>query len=231
MNHGIIVVFQETVPQIIAMADENSQEQQFLSPSRRSYVYESSKGSRGNKRVIFIVIGIIILIALVAIAVIATGGKGENEKNLTPTPAQPAATFTPAPTETPTPTDGKTTPTPSPKASPTPAKGSPTPKISVIPTGTSGLDRANLKVAVLNGSGEAGAATKASDALKKLGYDVVSSGNADNFDYETTTIQVKSTKKSYLDMLKTDLSDSYTVGTATADYTGDSDAVVIVGKK
>lgn len=213
------------------MADENSQEQQFLNPSRRSYVYETSKGPRGNKRVIFIIIGIIILIALVIFAVIATGGKGESEKTVNPTPSQPTATSSPTPSEAPTPTGGKTTPTPTTKASPTPAKGTPTPKVTVNPTNTSGLDRANLKVAVLNGSGEAGAATKASDALKKLGYDVVSSGNADNFDYETTTIQVKSTKKTYLDMLKTDLSDTYSIGSATADYTGDSDAVVIVGKK
>ena len=109
---------------------------------------------------------------------------------------------------------------------PTPAKGTPT------PTSSSGVERSNLDVAVLNGSGEAGAATKASDALKKLGYNVVSSGNADNFDYATTQIQVKSTKKAYLNMLKTDLSDTYTITSATADYTGTSaDAVVIVGKK
>lgn len=215
------------------MADENNQEQQFLNPSRRSYVYESSKGTRGNKRVIFIVIGIIILIALVVAAIIATGGKGESEKNITPTPSKPTETPTPSPTTAPTPTGGKTTPTATPKASPTPTKATPTSKVSTTPTGTSSttLDRSNLKVAVLNGSGEAGAATKASDALKKLGYEVVSSGNADNFDYETTTIQIKSAKKSYLDMLKTDLSDTYTIGSATPDYTGNSDAVVIVGKK
>lgn len=207
------------------MAEENANEQ-FLNPSRRSYVYESSKSSGNKKRVLLIVAGIIILIALVVFAVIATGGKGESEKNLTPTPAQATATPTPSPSETPTPTSGKTTPSPTPKTSPTPAKGTPT------PTGTSGtLDRSNLKVKILNGSGVAGAATKASDALKKLGYDIVSSGNADNFDYTDTTIQVKSTKKTYLSQLKTDLSDTYTIGSATADYTGtDADAVVIVGK-
>lgn len=214
------------------MADENSQGEQFLNPSRRSYVYESSrKGSSNNKRVLFIVGGIIILIALVAFAVIATGGKGEGEKTLTPTIAEPTSTPIPSPSQTPTPTEGKTTPTVTPKASPTPAKGTPTPTGTSSTDKTSGLDRANLKVAVLNGSGEAGAATKASDALKKLGYDVVSSGNADNFDYTDTQIQVKSTKKTYLSLLKSDLSGTYTIGSATADYTGTSaDAVVIVGK-
>lgn len=213
------------------MSDENNQQESFLNPSRRSYVYESSRNSGNKKRIILIVIGIIILIGLVALAVIATGGKGETEKNLTPTPTQVVETPTQTPTEAPTLTPAKGTPTPTPKptskVTPTPAKVTPT------PTGTaSGLDRANLNVAVLNGSGEAGAATKASDALKKLGYTVVSSGNADNFDYATTEIQVKSTKKSYLDMLKSDLSDIYTITAATADYTGTSaDAVVIVGKK
>lgn len=213
------------------MAEDNSESESFLNPSRRSYVYESSRNSGNKKRVILIVIGIIILIGLVALAVIATGGKGETEKNLTPVPTQVNETPTTVPTQSPSPipTLSKGTPTPTPKpttkVTPTPAKGTPT------PTTSADLNRENLKVAVLNGSGEAGAATKASDALKKLGYTVISSGNADNFDYATTEIQVKSTKKSYLDMLKRDLSDIYTITSATADYAGSADAVVIVGKK
>ena len=212
------------------MAEETNSSESFLNPSRRSYVYESSKSSGNKKRVILIVVGIIILVGLVALAVVATGGQGETEKNLTPVPKPVAETPTPITQDTPTQPheDGTPTTTPKPtgKVTPTPANGTPT------PTTTSGLERSNLDVAVLNGSGEAGAATKVSDALKKLGYNVVSFGNADNFDYETTEIQVKSTKKSYLDRLKTDLSDSYTITSATADYTGTSaDAVVIVGKK
>lgn len=208
------------------MAEESNQET-FLNPSRRSYVYETSRGGSGSKkRVILIIIGVIILVALVAYAVIATGGKGEIEPNLTPAPTEPLVeTPTPA-TETPTPTEADETPTPTAKASPTPGKGTPT------PTGTSGLERSSLKVAVLNGSGVAGAATKMSDALKDLGYDVVSSGNADNFEYEETEIQVKSTKKSYLSQLESDLEDDYTIGSATSDYAGTAaDAVVIVGKE
>lgn len=213
------------------MADESNQET-FLNPSRRSYVYESSKGNGSKKRVILIIIGVIILVALVAYAVIATGGKGESEINLTPAPTQPLVE-TPTPgTETPTPTEAEETPTPSAKATPT-TKVTPTPgKGTPTPTTTGGLERSNLKIAVQNGSGVAGAATKMSDALKKLGYDVVSSGNADNFEYAETEISVKSTKKTYLDMLKGDLSDDYTIGSATSDYTGtDADAVVIVGKE
>jgi len=212
------------------MAEETNSSESFLNPSRRSYVYESSKNSGNKKRVILIIVGIIILVGLVALAVIATGGKGETEKNLTPIPTQVIETPTPIPTDTPTPTPEKGTPTPTPKPTskitPTPAKGTPT------PTTTSGLERSNLDIAVLNGSGEAGAATKASDVLKKLGYNVVSSGNADNFDYAETEIKVKSTKKTYLDLLKGDLEDDYTIGSATSDYTGsEADAVVIVGKE
>lgn len=206
------------------MAEETNNGESFLNPSRRSYVYESSKSSGNKKRVILIIIGIVILIGLVALAVIATGGKGESEKNLTPTPIVATATPTASPTVTPEVTPGKGTPTVTPKVSPTPGKTTPT------PSGAATLDRADLNVAILNGSGEAGAATKASDALKKLGYTVASSGNADTFDYPKTIIQVKSTKKGYLEQLKLDLSDTYTIGAATADYTGDADAVVIVGK-
>ena len=58
-----------------------------------------------------------------------------------------------------------------------------------------GLDRANLTIAVKNGSGVTGAAAKASNFLKDLGYTVSSTGNADNSDYENTVIEVKSTNK------------------------------------
>lgn len=206
------------------MAEDINQNETFLNPSRRSYVYESSKNSGNKKRIILIFIGILILVALVAFAIIATGGKGESEKDITPSPSQsvisPTITPTVAATETP-----KTTPTPTTKTTPTPTTTSTTDK-------KTGLDRADLTIAVENGSGVAGAATKMSDALKKLGYDVVSSGNADSFDYATTEIQVKSTKKTYLPLLKSDLSTDYTIGSATADYTGsEANAVVIVGKQ
>lgn len=207
------------------MADET-----FLSPTRRSY-YESSRNSGNRMRIILIIIGIIILVALIAFAAIATGGKGEDELTATPTQSAPTETPTPTPDEEPTPTE-KSTPTPTGKSTPTPGKGTPTPTGTTSVDKSSGLDRADLKIAVQNGGGVAGAATKASNLLKGLGYDVVSSGNADNFDYETTTIQVKSTKKAFLDLLKKDLAGEYTIGSATSNYTGtDADAVIIVGQE
>lgn len=209
------------------MADTNDT---FLNPSRRQYNYENSRTSSNKVRIILIVLGIVVLIGLIIFAAIATGGKGEQEVTITPTQSIPTSTS--APTEEPSPTpDAKVSPTKTPKISPTPGKGTPTPtSISTIDK-TSGLDRADLKIIIQNGSGVAGAATKASSLLKKLGYDVVSSGNADNFDYEGTTIQVKTTKKAYLDILKRDLAEEYTIDTATSTYAGDeADAVVIIGK-
>lgn len=202
----------------------------FLNPSKRVYNYEGSKSSGNKLRIILIILGIIILVGLIIFAAIATNGKEEKEVVITPTIAPPTATPTPTIEMTPTPTESLT-PTKKPKNSPTPEKGTPTPTGTSSVDKASGLDRADLKIEVQNGSGTAGVATKASNLLKKLGYDVVSSGNADNFDYEGTTIQVKSTKKAYLDILKKDLSATYTISSATSDYKGtEADAVVIIGK-
>ena len=219
------------------MSDENPQEP-FFQRSRRSYVYES--GHKPNtpisKRTLLIGVGIAILVILVIFSVFASSNKTTDIPEITPTPAIEIPTPTPIqsePTEIPTPTV-KQSPTPTAKTTPTP-----TPKTSVTPTVTSGssvdsatgLDRANLTIAIQNGGGVPGAATKASNFLKSLGYSIASSGNADNFDYGETVIQVKSTKKAYLDLLKKDLSSEYTIGEATFDLTDSTaDAVVIVGK-
>lgn len=203
------------------MADETLSEQ-FLNPTRQSYAYESSKNSGNRKRVIMIIAGIIILIALVVFAIIATGGQGDQELTAEPKPTESIN----SPTLSLSPTEVKeddseekkevaTTPTKAPTATPADAD----------------LDRSDLSIAVQNGSGVAGAATKASDFLEGLGYEVVSTGNADNFDYTETIIKVKSSMKKYLDQLEEDLSDEYTIGSATADYTGEADALVIVGAK
>jgi len=89
-----------------------------------------------------------------------------------------------------------------------------------------------MSVTVQNGSGEKGVAAKAADTLRGLGYNVVSAGNADNYDYSDVTIQVKSSKSDFLSLLKKDLSTSYTIGSSTSDLTAtsSSDALVIIGK-
>ncbi len=119
---------------------------------------------------------------------------------------------------------------PSESPSPTPT---PTPKPSVNPVdNATGLDRSKLSVIIQNGSGQAGVAGKASDYLKNLGYNVVSTGNADNYNYTNVFIQVKAGKSDFLPLLKKDLGFSYTIGTNSADLSGSSseDALVIIGQ-
>lgn len=135
-------------------------------------------------------------------------------------------------TPTPTPTPTITVETPSPTEQPSPSASPTSTPVSSVDK-TSGLDRAKLSVNVQNGSGVAGAAGKVSDLLKSLGYDVVGTGNADNFNYTNVTIKVKSSQQSYLPVLNKDLSsNSYSVGSSSADLTATSsaDALVIVGK-
>lgn len=171
---------------------------------------------------------VLIILVFIIFAIGVFGGKHFlNSKN--PKKVSPSVTITPTPTEYQFPTD-----TPSPSESPTPEKPpTSTPKPTTNPVDkATGLDRSKLSIEVQNGSGEVGAASKASDTLKTFGYKVIATGNADNFNYENTTIKVKTEKSDFLSLLKKDLGFSYTVGTASADLSASSsaDALVIVGK-
>jgi hypothetical protein len=102
----------------------------------------------------------------------------------------------------------------------------------VSPIDKSGLDRSTLSITVQNGSGTEGAAGKAANILKDLGYNVSSTGNADNYNYVGVTIKVKSEDSKFTDLLKKDLSKDYTVKASSSDLSSDSpsSAVVIIGK-
>lgn len=116
-------------------------------------------------------------------------------------------------------------PQPSPSPSPKPE---PVEEVVVEPE----LDRADLKLQVLNGSGEKGVAGIAQEYLEELGYQDVDAANAEDFDYEDVQIEIKQDKEEYLPMLKEDLEEKYTVSeeTATLNEDSDFDAVVIIGK-
>jgi hypothetical protein len=109
----------------------------------------------------------------------------------------------------------------------------PTPESAITPTSTpsanTDLDRSNLSIVILNGSGVSGAAKKLSDALTKLGYEIESTGNADSSDYDSTEIEISNAKKNFLNILKEDLENDYTVGDTTTTYTGEGDAQIIIG--
>lgn len=57
------------------------------------------------------------------------------------------------------------------------------------------FDDGSSKVAVLNGNGSSGVASQIAKELEQNGFKVVSIANADNFDYETTTIIYPKDKK------------------------------------
>lgn len=195
-----------------------------ISPFKvQRYEYTPSRKSSGNWGKFLIVIIIFLLLGSLIFTFTKFSDftkKDQQKKSLTPTP-----------TEFVFPTD---TPTPTPKESPTPKAIVSTPTITKgsIDKAT-GLDRSKLVVVVLNGSGQIGAASKASEALKNLGYQILRIGNAKNYTYENMVIEIKNTKKSYLNLLKKDLAEFYTIGSSSATLTESlsEDAVVIVGKE
>jgi hypothetical protein len=170
---------------------------------------------QGNRKPAYLILAItiVILLFLGFRAVVS-----HKTSTPAPTPAPNVAIITP--TETPTPTV-------SPSVTPIGA----TPTISPIDN-DSGLDRSKLSVTLQNGSGTAGVAAKGVTVLKNLGYDVIGSGNADNFNYTNVTVQVKASKSDFLSLLKKDLGFSYTIQAATSDLPNSfsSNALVIIGK-
>lgn len=200
----------------------------------------TQRRGQDKKRTIKFVAIAVITLALILIALGIIGATaGNNPALVTPSPTIPSVqvlpTETPTPEVSPTPEDEGLTPTPKLTIAPTPTKSpskTPTPsKTTPTPSNTS-TERSNLSIEIQNGSGISGAAGQASALLKGLGYKVLSTGNADNFDYAQTVIKVKPEKKSFLSQLKLDVEAQYKVESATADLTGTTaDALVIVGKE
>lgn len=186
---------------------------------------DKKPASKKKKRFIFLFFAIVFILLLIYVgSKVLNSNTSNQEADITPTPTEEFI----IPTDTPTPTGDELTPTPTSKPTASPTPKSTTSSIDK----TTKLDRKDMSVIVQNGSGEKGVAGKAADILKNLGYNVTSTGNADNFNYSDVTIQVKSTKSDYLPVLKKDLSSDYTIGSSTSDLSSSSsaDAVVIVGK-
>lgn len=113
----------------------------------------------------------------------------------------------------------------------------PTPTPSPIPTPivtpTPAVNKSELEIEVLNGSGKAGVASTLKALLEEKGYTVAGTGNATNYDYAQTEIQVKADKEAFLSILQADLTGSYVIGTATATLKDSLpyNAVIIIGKE
>ena len=100
------------------------------------------------------------------------------------------------------------------------------------PIDKSGLDRSKLSITAQNGSGIEGVAGKAASILKGLGYNVVSTANADNYNYKGVTIKGKKDKSEFLELLKKDLSKNYTISASSSDLPSafSTDSLIIIGK-
>ena len=183
------------------------------------------KSPKRSKFLVFFIVSILIIVGIfIGFRFFGSKTKKAETPNVTPTPTEYQL-----PEESPTP---QTSPAAKPTNTPSPSPTlKPEPTVNPVDKST-GLDRNKLTIEVQNGSGVVGAAKKAADALKALGYVISSTGNADNYDYSNVTVQVKSGKSNFLSLLQKDLGSSYTVGTASADLTATSsaDALVIVGK-
>ena len=119
-----------------------------------------------------------------------------------------------------------------PQIAPEPIASS-TPEPSPTPTPAPALDRSQLKLQILNGSGVAGRAGQAATLLEDAGYAKADTANADNFDFDTTKLSVKSGQDALLDLLTKDLEGDYTIGDTATDLPEDSDfdAVITIGKQ
>lgn len=183
------------------------------------------KPSKKRRRFISLFFAIVFILLLIFLGSKFLGNsKSGEESSIIPTPSEFVI-----PTDTPIPTTSETpTVTPKPSKAPT---STPKPTSNPVDKAT-GLDRSKLSVEVQNGSGEAGVAGKGAGILKDLGYNVTSTGNADNFDYSNVTVKVKSSKSDFLSLLKKDLGSDYTIGASSSDLSASSsaDALVIIGK-
>lgn len=112
------------------------------------------------------------------------------------------------------------------------AEGTPTvaPTEEPLPTEEE-VDLKAYKIQVLNGTEVAGEAGKLKTALEKAGYEVAGTGNADKTTYTKTIVQAKeSVKSGFLSKLKSELENTYELGTdEILKDDNDNDVVVIIG--
>lgn len=118
-------------------------------------------------------------------------------------------------------------PTPAAQESPSPLPQEETPTQIELP-----LDVSSYTVRVLNGSGEAGVSTTVKKLLEEEGFTQITTGNADNFDYNTTFIKHKDTIPNQILPRLKELLSEYTVEQSEYLTTDEPyDLLIIVGKK
>lgn len=94
------------------------------------------------------------------------------------------------------------------------------------------INKADFKIQILNGTGKTGSANQARDLLVAKGYHVVSTGNAANFNYQTSLLQAKEGDQEIVDLLTNDLKERYTVTVGLPLPEGSPfDIIIIIGGK
>ena len=151
---------------------------------------------------------LLILLFLLIVGAVVGGVFYYKSKVSTPQPQGETLQATPIPTAM---------PTPNPEATP-----------------GAELDLSKYALSILNGSGIPGEAGKVDEALKAEGFEDTKTGNADSYDFTTTTVSLKKdVPDAVFEKIKDALSDNYTVekeGTALGESSS-YDIVIFVGTK
>lgn len=112
----------------------------------------------------------------------------------------------------------------------------PTPKPTVkpvkTPTPTPEIDRATLKVKVLNGGGVPGKAGEVKTILQDAGYTDIVTANADAFDFAKTEVQLSKKATDALPLIKKDLADYVKIVDAKtiSDTDETADIIITIGE-
>lgn len=107
---------------------------------------------------------------------------------------------------------------------PTPAPVTPTPKPALV--------RSEWSFEVLNGSGVTGAAKKLAEELRKLGYEVLKTANADKETYTQNQIYIKAELKDKVDLVIADLKDIIKIASVAGELKDSTaSARIIIGKE
>lgn len=101
-----------------------------------------------------------------------------------------------------------------------------------LPTEEPEVNKEDLKIKILNGSGVVGEATKVKTLLEGADFVIDSTGNADKYDYTTSEIQAKASVPSSIsgeisELMETD----YTTDIVELEESEDVDIIVIIGTR
>lgn len=94
------------------------------------------------------------------------------------------------------------------------------------------LKRSDLTLEVLNGTGGSGLASEAKTFLEGKGYVISKIDNASAFGTTETQISIKDSKKGYIEILKSDISEKYPVASDSSGLSEESpyDAIITIGQ-